>query len=106
MQANPDSWEALLPAEKLKRLTRVLTKAGSDITYRDRCLMSPLSARKAVEEVAGVYFAPEMKVQFMNKDEAAKGLVLMLPDYVDPLGGAPIPRPADGKTVPCTYVIY
>ena len=42
------NWEQLTNDEKLDRLTSVLTRAGSDIKFRDRCLVSPESAKNAV----------------------------------------------------------
>jgi len=44
-------WDELSNDEKLDRLTSVLTLAGSEIEFRDRCLVSAESAKRAVSEV-------------------------------------------------------
>ena len=56
---NTKNWEQLTNDEKLDRLTSVLTRAGSDIKFRDRCLVSPESAKKAVSEVGEIEFSPD-----------------------------------------------
>ena len=101
-----DDWTQLGNPEKIKRLTKVLTRAGADLKYRDRCLVSSHSARDAVEEEGNVTFPDGMEVRFINDKEAERRLVLKLPDYIDPHGGPWTPVQADQKSVPCTYIIY
>ena len=49
-ETNIKSWDAMNNDEKLDRLTSVLTRAGSDVRFRDRCLSSAESAKQAVSE--------------------------------------------------------
>ena len=49
-------------------LTSVLTRAGSDIRFRDRCLVSPESAKKAVSEVGEIEFPPDFEIKFLTPD--------------------------------------
>ena len=51
---NTKTWDELTNDEKLDRLTPVLTRAGSDSTFRERCLTSPESAKKAVSEAGDI----------------------------------------------------
>ncbi|HEX8490363.1 MAG TPA: hypothetical protein VF626_05060, partial [Chthoniobacterales bacterium] len=78
------NWEQMTNDEKLDRLTSVLTLAGSDIKFRDRCLVSPESAKRAVSEVGDIEFPPDFEVQFLTPEERLKKLVLAVPDYVPP----------------------
>jgi hypothetical protein len=88
-------WDELSNDEKLDRLTSVLTLAGSDIKFRDRCLVSPQSAKKAISEVGGIEFPPDFKVQFLTPEEQLKSLILAIPDYIPPQNGAPEVRNAE-----------
>lgn len=97
------SWNELSNDEKLDRLTSVLTLAGSDIKFRDRCLVSQESAKQAVSEIAGIEFPPEFKVQFVTQEERLKSLTLAVPDFIPPQNGAPEVRNAEDFQV-CSYV--
>jgi hypothetical protein len=101
----PKDWIGLGDNEKIAALTNVLTLAGSDLKYRDQCLMSPTSARAAVEKGGDVTLPPGMEVRFMNVDEMQRWIILRLPEYQDPSQGV-ITVPADKKNWPCTYTIY
>jgi hypothetical protein len=96
------NWNELTGDEKLDRLTSVLTLAGSDIKFRDRCLVSPESARAAVSEVGEVEFPPDFKVQFLTQEERLKSLILVVPDFVPPDKGVSQIRNAEDFQ-PCTY---
>src|ERR1700732_5322392 len=74
-------WDELTNDEKLDRLTSVLTLAGSDIKFRDRCLVSSDSAKAAVSEVGQIEFPPDFHVQFVTPEEQLKSLILTLPDF-------------------------
>lgn len=76
------NWDALTNDEKLDRLTSVLTRAGSDSKFRDRCLTSPESAKKAVSEAGDIEFPSDFRVQFLTPEERLKTLVLAVPDFV------------------------
>jgi hypothetical protein len=95
-------WEELTNNEKLDRLSSVLTRAGADIRFRDRCLVSTESAKTAVSEVADVEFPPDFRVQFLTPEERLKTLILALPDFIPAEHGQPEPRNAEDY-VPCTY---
>ena len=66
------SWEEMTNDEKLDRLTSVLTRAGSDIKFRDRCLVSPESAKKAVSEAGEIDFPPDFEIEFLTPGTAAE----------------------------------
>jgi len=96
-------WAQLTNDEKLDRLTSVLTLAGSDVKFRDRCLVSPQSAKKAISEVGGIEFPPDFKVQFLTPEEQLKSLILAIPDYIPPQNGAPEVRNAEDFEK-CSYL--
>ena len=99
------SWDALTNDEKLDRLTSVLTRAGSDTTFRDRCLMSPESAKKAVSEVAEVEFPPDFEVEFITPEQRLKKLVLAVPEVIPAENGNPEVRNAEDYQI-CTYSVW
>jgi hypothetical protein len=103
MAINP--WDKLTNDEKLDRLTNVLTRAGSDADYRNRCLASAESAKQAVKEVAEIEFPDDFRVQFITPEERLKSLVLAIPDYIAPEDGTPETRNAEDFQV-CTYNMW
>ena len=96
-------WDELSNNEKLDRLTSVLTLTGSDVKFRDRCLVSPESAKRAVSEVGGIEFPTDFRIQFLTPEERLKTLILSVPDFVPPENGAPEVRNAEDFEV-CTYI--
>src|SRR5438876_11386543 len=92
-------WDELTNDEKLDRLTSVLTLAGSDIKFRDRCLVSPESAKQAVAEVGRVQFTPDFRVRFLTQEERLKSLILVMPDFIPPEDGVPMIRDAEDYQV-------
>lgn len=96
------SWEELTNDEKLDRLTSVLTRAGSDIKFRDRCLVSPESAKKAVSELGEIEFPPDFQVKFITPEERLKSLVLTVPDHIPTENGTPEVRNAEDY-IACSY---
>ena len=96
------SWEELTNDEKLDRLTSVLTRAGSDRKFRDQCLTSPESARKAVSEAGEIEFPPDFEVEFLTPEQRLKKLVLAVPDFVPPENGTPEVRHAEDYQS-CSY---
>jgi len=99
------SWDELTNDEKLDRLTSVLTLAGADIKFRDRCLVSPESAKKAIGEVGGIEFPPDFRVQFLTPEEQLKTLILTVPDYTPTDNGSPEVRNAEDYQK-CTYALW
>ena len=99
------SWDELTNDEKLDRLTSVLTLAGADIKFRDRCLVSPESAKKAIGEVGGIEFPPDFRVQFLTPEEQLKTLILTVPDYTPTHNGSPEVRNAEDYQK-CTYALW
>lgn len=99
---NAKNWEQLTNDEKLDRLTSVLTRAGSDIKFRDRCLVSPESATKAVSEAGEIEFPPGFQVKFVTPDERLKTLVLAVPDFIPAENRAAEVRQAEDYQL-CTY---
>jgi hypothetical protein len=102
MNTDKKNWDQMTNDEKLDRLTSVLTRAGSDIKFRDRCLVSPESARKAVSEVGAIEFPPDFQVKFLTPEERLKTLVLAIPDHIPEENGAAEVRNAEDY-VACTY---
>lgn len=96
------SWDELTNDEKLDRLTSVLTRAGSDIEFRDRCLMSPESAKQAVSEAGEIEFPADFEVEFLTPEQRLKKLVLAVPDFIPPENGMPEVRNAEDYQT-CTY---
>lgn len=96
------NWDEMTNDEQLDRLTTVLTRAGSDIKFRDRCLVSPESAKKAVSEVGEIEFPPDFEIQFLTPEQRLKKLVLAVPDYIPAENGnAEVRNAEDYQT--CTY---
>jgi hypothetical protein len=96
------NWNELSNDEKLDRLTSVLTLAGSDIKFRDRCLVSPQSAKAAVSEVGEIEFPPDFRVQFLTPEEQLKSLILTMPDFIPAENGAAEVHQAEDHQR-CTY---
>ena len=99
------NWDELTNDEKLDRLTSVLTLAGSDIKFRDRCLVSSRSAKEAITEVGGIEFPPDFKVHFITPEEKLKSLTVTVPDFIPPQNGVPEVRHAEDY-LDCTYIIW
>ena len=99
------NWEELTNDEKLDRLTSMLTRAGSDKDFRDQCLASPESARKAVSEEAGIEFPPDFEIEFLTPEERLKKLVFALPDFIPPEQGTAEVRNAEDYQM-CTYAMW
>ena len=95
-------WDKLTNDEKLDRLTDVLTRAGSDIDFRNRCLASTESAKQAMREVAEIEFPEDFRIQFLTPEERMKNLVLAIPEYIPPQDGVPEQRNAEDFQI-CTY---
>jgi hypothetical protein len=99
------NWEEMTNDEKLDRLTSVLTRAGSDVKFRDRCLVSPESAKKAVSEIGEIEFPPDFEVQFLTPEQRLKKLVLAVPDYIPAENGTAEARNAEDYQT-CTYLFW
>lgn len=99
---NAKNWEQLNNDEKLDRLTSVLTRAGSDIKFRDRCMVSPESAKRAVSEVGEIEFPPDFQVKFVTGEERLKTLVLAVPDFIPTENGEVEVRNAEDYQL-CSY---
>ena len=95
-----DNWEDLKDREKLKRLTDVLTRAGSDLDYRDRCLVSSDSAKRALLETGKLKLPADFTVEFITKDEAMTRLIFIVPDYST---HKPPPERKAEKHLACSY---
>lgn len=91
--------------EKLDRLTSVLTRAGADPQFRDRCLVSPESAKQAVSEVGKIEFPPDFEIQFLTREQRLKKLVLAVPDHIPPENGNAEVRNAEDFQF-CTYPLW
>ena len=99
------SWDAMTNDEKLDRLTSVLTRAGSDEEFRNQCLRSTDSARRAVSEAGGIEFPPDFEVEFLTPDQRLKRLILAVPDLIPPAQGQAEVRQAEDYQT-CTYFIW
>lgn len=99
------SWDDLSNNEKLDRLTTVLTRAGSDLEFRERCLESPESARQAVAELAEIEFPDGFTIEFLTPEQRMNKLVLTMPDYIPADNGEAEVRNAEDYQ-PCTYNLW
>lgn len=99
---NIKSWDRMTNDERLDRLTAVLTRAGSDEKFRDRCLVSTESAKKAVSEVGEIEFSPDFEVEFLTPQQRLNKLVLAVPDLIPPRKGEAEVRNAEDYQT-CTY---
>jgi hypothetical protein len=99
------SWEAMTNDEKLDRLTSVLTRAGSDTTFRNRCLVSPESAKEAVSEVGEIEFPADFEIEFLTPEQRLKKLVLAVPDFIPAENGTAEVRNAEDYQT-CTYRVW
>ena len=98
-------WNDMTNDEKLDRLTSVITLAGSDIKFRDRCLTSPESAKKAVSEMGAIEFPSDFQVQFLTPEQRLNTLMLAMPDYIPPQDGSAEVRKAEDYQT-CTYSVW
>jgi hypothetical protein len=101
----PKSWNTMTNDEKLDRLTSVLTLAGSDVEFRNRCLDSPESAKAAVSEAGEIEFPAEFRIQFMTPEERLKTLVLAIPEFIPAGREDPEVRNAEDYQT-CTYQLW
>jgi hypothetical protein len=99
------SWDGMTNDEKLDRLTSVLTRAGSDVEFRNRCLRSTESAKQAVSEAGEIEFPADFEIEFLTPEQRLKKLVLAVPDYIAPeKGEAEVRNAEDYQT--CTYSMW
>jgi len=99
------TWNELTNDEKLDRLTSVLTRAGSDPTFRNRCLVSPESAKNAVSEAGEIEFPPDFEVEFLTPEQRLKRLVLAVPDFIPAENGTAEVRNAEDYQA-CSYYFW
>ena len=99
------SWEELTNDERLDRLTSVLTRAGSDRNFREQCLTSPESARKALSEAVEIEFPPDFEIEFLTPKQSLKKLVLTVPDFIPPENGTAEVRNAEDYQL-CSYKLW
>ena len=104
-QTNLKNWNARNNDERLDRLTSVLTRAGSDLKFRDRCLTSSESAKQAVSEAGEIEFPPDFEIQFLTPEQRMKKLVLAVPDFIPPKDGNVETRQAEDYQT-CTYFFW
>ena len=105
METNTKNWDTMTNDEKLDRLTSVLTRAGSDIKFRDRCLDSGEAAKQAVSEAGEIEFPPDFEIQFLTPAQRMKKLVLAVPELVPPQCGQAEARNAEDYQT-CTYILW
>src|SRR3954469_581605 len=99
------SWDDMTNDEKLDRLTSVLTRAGSDMRFRNRCLASAESAKTAVSEAGKIEFPTDFHVEFLTKDDRLKSLFLAVPDFIPAENEAAETRNAEDYQT-CTYHLW
>jgi hypothetical protein len=102
---NTKGWDEMTNDERLDRLTSVLTRAGSDHEFRNRCLESTESAMKAVSEAGEIEFPPDFEIQFLTPEQRLKKLVLAVPDFIPPEKGEEEVRNAEDYQT-CTYYLW
>ena len=91
--------------EKLDRLTSVLTRAGSDLKFRERCLSSTESAKQAVSETGKIEFPSDFEIQFLTPEQRLKKLILAVPDFIPPQNGQAELRNAEDYQT-CSYFFW
>jgi len=99
------NWDTMTNDEKLDRLTSVLTRAGSDMKFRDRCLGSGEAAKQAVSEAGEIEFPPDFEIQFLTPEQRMKKLVLAVPEFITPQSGQAELRNAEDYQT-CTYLLW
>jgi hypothetical protein len=104
-ETNTKPWDVLNNDEKLDRLTSVLTRAGSDSKFRDRCLSSTESAKQAVSEVGEIEFPPDFEIEFLTPQQRMKKLILAVPDLIPSESSAAERRNAEDYQT-CTYLFW
>jgi len=104
-KTNIKNWDKMTNDERLDRLTSVLTRAGSDIKFRDRCLSSTEAAKQAVSEAGDIEFPPDFEIQFLTPEQRLKKLVLAVPDFIPPENGNSEVRNAEDYQT-CTYFLW
>ena len=102
---NLKSWDAMNNDEKLDRLTSVLTRAGSDLKFRERCLSSTESAKQAVSETGEIEFPSDFEIQFLTPEQRLKKLILAVPDFIPPQNGQAELRNAEDYQT-CSYYFW
>src|SRR5438045_896891 len=99
------NWDQMTNDERLDRLTCVLTRAGSDKEFRNRCLGSAESAKQAVSEMGDIEFSSDFEVQFLTSQQRLKKLVLAVPEFIpSENGNAELRNAEDYQT--CTYLYW
>jgi hypothetical protein len=99
------NWDGMTNDEKLDRLTSVLTRAGSDVEFRNRCLSSTESAKEAVSEAGEIEFPADFEIEFLTPEQRLKKLVLAVPDYIaSEKGEAEVRQAEDYQT--CSYIMW
>lgn len=96
------SWKEMSNDEKMDRMTSVLTLAGSDAEFRNRCLQSTESAKEAVSEAGGIEFPPDFEIEFLTPEQRMKKIVLAVPEFIAPENGEAEVRHAEDYQT-CTY---
>jgi hypothetical protein len=104
-ETNIKNWDAMTNDERLDRLTSVLTRAGSDVNFRDRCLRSTESAKQAVSEAGEIEFPLDFEIQFLTPEQRLKKLVLAVPDFIPAQDGKAELRNAEDYQT-CSYVYW
>jgi hypothetical protein len=102
---NIKSWDNMTNDERLDRLTSVLTRAGSDLKFRDRCLSSTEAAKQAVSEVGEIEFPADFEIEFLTPEQRMKKLVLAVPDFIPQQNGDVEVRNAEDYQT-CTYCYW
>jgi hypothetical protein len=102
---NIKNWDIMTNDEKLDRLTSVLTRAGSDIQFRNRCLSSSEAAKQAVSEAGEIDFPSDFEIQFLTPEQRMKKLVLAVPDLIPAENGKAEVRQAEDYQT-CTYHLW
>jgi hypothetical protein len=102
---NTKNWDQMTNDERLDRLTSVLTRAGSDREFRNRCLGSADVAKQAVSEVGEIEFSSDFEVQFLTSAQRLNKLVLAVPEFIpSENGNAEVRNAEDYQT--CSYLYW
>ena len=104
-ETNIKNWDRMTNDERLDRLTSVLTRAGSDRKFRDRCPSSTEAAKHAVSEAGEIEFSADFEIQFLTPEQRMKKLVLAVPEFISPDDGNAEQRNAEDYQT-CTYLMW
>lgn len=84
-------------------LNEALRQAAADRSFRDRCLASPASAKKAVQETTSSPIPGEAEIWFMPIEELHRIFIIEMPPFVGDSSHVP---PNFDSCIRCCWPVY